>query len=791
MAVVALVTSGDRRIYALPGQLADVEKVYGGEYGDEEDQDDVPSSMRLPNELLQQIYSYLSPVDFNSARHACRTWYLASLDRELLTNMLKQGGWWSSMLSILAPMRTTPASNLGREDIMSKWIARECNLLSPQKSAFVEVSHTDFSAIVPGSVPGDLRGAMSFTVSLCGKFLMAAHGRVVYIYELNHVCFPERLLWALPFRRRQGMPLGLLRPATKILCPRRVISCSMDTSAERYSVAFLMEGRVGMVCDITTERTGTSSLASTPQSTELPVITSGSGSVSGVSSASTSLASSSQCACHEHLPSLPMPPEEGPRSVYRNICHPDDPPRSVAICPQRKCVAFGCSAGIELHWVDALTGQDLSRWFPLTSPSDFLYFLPPRRGVDTPRKLRLISSAAGLGNPMELLDGIIHGFSTSLLGSGSTAVVSCFDAEPWYMRHSRGISVEAGGPSREVDVDNDESLLSRNVPRDSPLRRLVAASADHFRAVPLSDGYHILFTDPRTGCLCLGTDAPVGSLTRLLRKVWFRPPSQAYSPMPLLYVAGSDTRHGVRVVATFAARPQHDGTPLDERTFPSDTGATEDSSQQLIVFYTVPPDVFHDIRRADAEARSAGYRPTESRRFGQQELTYGHINLVSDPFGQDSHYPVEVYGQVVATCGNLTEIALNSSPDLIIWAFAAEGWAKTWALNNGKNEPIINSAAHRDGSVRQADSDGDVVVAGPAPPETPSELSSLDFNLFDGSPISNSDREPTVLGPYSHGRRCHMLGEIWDMQGGEADAMRIDLVEEIGSITRVDIELLS
>ncbi|UKZ54054.1 hypothetical protein TrVGV298_007859 [Trichoderma virens] len=129
MAVVALVTSGDRRIYALPGQLADVEKVYGGEYGDEEDEDDVPGSMRLPNELLQQIYRKLSP-----------------------------GGWWSSMLAILSPMRTVPASNLSREDIMSKWIARECNLLNWQKSAFVEVGHTDFSAIVPGSVPGDLRG---------------------------------------------------------------------------------------------------------------------------------------------------------------------------------------------------------------------------------------------------------------------------------------------------------------------------------------------------------------------------------------------------------------------------------------------------------------------------------------------------------------------------------------------------------------------------------------------------------------------------------------------------------
>lgn len=36
MAVVALVTSGDRRIYALPGQLADVEMLYGGEYGEED-----------------------------------------------------------------------------------------------------------------------------------------------------------------------------------------------------------------------------------------------------------------------------------------------------------------------------------------------------------------------------------------------------------------------------------------------------------------------------------------------------------------------------------------------------------------------------------------------------------------------------------------------------------------------------------------------------------------------------------------------------------------------------------
>ncbi|KAL6872880.1 hypothetical protein J3F83DRAFT_731258 [Trichoderma novae-zelandiae] len=699
-------------------------------------------------------------------------------------------------------MRTAPASSLSREAIMSKWLARECSLLGEQqhqqqRPAFVEVGHTDFSAAVPGCMPGDLHGAMSFTVSLCGKFLMAVHGRVVYIYELNHVCFPERLLWALPIRRRQGMPLGLLRPVTRIVCPRRVISCSMDTSAERYSVAFLMEGRVGMVCDIMAERTGTSS-PSTPQTDEGPVAgefgtdasfastsaiasssTSASASASASASSSASAASSSTpCVCQDQLPCLPVPLEEGPRSVYRNICHPDDPPRSVAICPQRKCVAFGCSAGIELHWVDAMTGQDLSRWFPLTSPSDFLYFLPPRRGVDTPRKLRLISSAAGLGGPMDLLEGIVHGFGTSLLGTGSTAMVSCLDAESWYLRHGRDIYLEASGSNGRANMDDDERLLSRNVPRDSPLRRLVAASADHFRAVPLSDGHHILFTDPRTGSLCLGTDAPVGSLTRLLRKLWFRPPPQAYSPVPLLYTAGADTRHGVRVVATFAAGRRDDA----------------ESNQQLIVFYTVPPDIFHDIRRLDGEARSTGHRPRDDGRFGRPEPRYGSLDLLSDPFGDDCPYPVEIHGQVVAVCGNLTEIALNSSPDLIIWAFAAEGWAKTWALNTGRHEPALRSAAQRDGSIRQVDADGDVLMAGHAPLwGRYSGSSSLDFNLFDGAQASDFDdgEPPMAQGPYCWGKRCHVRGQIWEMQDDVADSLSIDMIEEIGSITRVNVELLS
>ncbi|PTB39298.1 hypothetical protein M441DRAFT_460177 [Trichoderma asperellum CBS 433.97] len=705
--------------------------VYGGEYGDEDEEPQISAAMKLPVELVQQVYQHLLP-----------------------------GGWWSSMTSILSPMRSTPMSNLSRESIMGKWLSRECSLLSLEKSAFVEVGCTDFSAAVPGSMPGDMRGAMNFTVSLCGRFLMAVHGRIAYIYELNHVCFPERLLWSLPIRRRQGLPLGLLRPVARILCPRRVISCSMDTSSERYSVAFLMEGRVGMVCDITTERTGSSSPASSsakanePTAAAEPGSGSGSGSGSRVSSVSVmSLSSSTQCICQERLVCYLVPLEDGPRSLYRNVCHPDDPPRAVAICPQRKCVAFGCGSGIELHWVDAMTGQNLSRWFPLTSPSDFLYFLPPRRGVDTPRKLRLISSAAGLGNPMDLLDGILHGFSTSLLGSGSTAIVSSLDSEPWHARREYGIPFAASGSSQDVDVDQDEDLLSTNVPQDSPIRRLAAASADHFRAVPLSDGYHILFTDPRTGNLCLGSDAPVGSLTRLLRKIWFRPPQQAYSPAPLLYAVGADTRHGVRVVATFAARRREEFFGV------SDIGVrrfdNRDSGKQLLVFYTVPPDIFYDMRRADSEARSTGYHSPEDREPGRSESRYSPVDIFSDPFEENSVYPMEIHGHVVATCGNLTEIALNSSPDLIIWAFAAEGWAKTWVLDIGRRTPIMRSAAQRDGSIRQVDADGDVIMTDSLPSlDSSSEMSSLDFNLFDGAPISDT-RGELVVSKTTTVRRCH------------------------------------
>lgn len=62
---------------------------------------------------------------------------------------------------------------------------------------------------------------------------------------------------------------------------------------------------------------------------------------------------------------------------------------------------------------------------------------------------------------------------------------------------------------------------------------------------------HILFTDPSTGLLCLGSDAPVGGPTKLIRKVWFQGPHSQGDAVA--YASGSDLSLGVRVVAAFGA----------------------------------------------------------------------------------------------------------------------------------------------------------------------------------------------------------------------------------------------
>ncbi|KAF2474668.1 uncharacterized protein BDR25DRAFT_280115, partial [Lindgomyces ingoldianus] len=557
-----------------------------------------PSAHSLPIEILQHIYSYLAPKGFNAARHTCHTWMRASLNKKLLATMLGRGGWWSSAeFNLNRRNRIATCSDFATrtsdEWFLSRRLSRECSLSGAwtgngldaprDHNAIVEVSQTEFTDLAngyPGS-EGRLSSGLIFTTSICGRLLLVARETLIFVYELQS---------------------AHLRPLTSVSCPRRVLSMSMDMSSGRNAIAALLEGRMGMVCELRLGHDSWENLSEIPmESHGHPCRSSAQSSIhtSGASEFEVSMDvadhgsfvrpySSRRSADEQEQTSFnsidvqsnhdaislqgtddqntygqnwinhtwnlklraapiveengihanstvgcarSIPIETGTSTFYRHLCSEDDPPRSVSICPQRRCVAFGCSAGIELHWVDALTEQSLSRWFPLTAPSDYLYFLPPRPGFESAKKLRLISSAA---HP-EDRPAISRKFFTS------RPTVSSF----W-------------GSFGFENIGNRSGI----------------ATCDHYRAVPLSDGHHVLFIDPPSGNLFLGCDAPLGGPTKLLRKILFIPPEQ--DQLPRIYTAAADLSWGARVAVVFGDN---------------------------IVLYSVPPDVF-TLSRLEQKAES-------------------------------------------------------------------------------------------------------------------------------------------------------------------------------------------
>ena len=187
-----------------------------------------------------------------------------------------------------------------------------------------------------------------------------------------------------------------------------------------------------------------------------------------------------------------------------------------------------------MYWVDALTGQDLNRWFPLTAPSDFLYFLPPRPGVDSAKKLRLISISAHPSDRPSICRRFFSNRPTLSLFWGS-------------------FGFENRGPSYASGV----------------------ANCDHYRAVPLSDGYHVLFTDPASSKLFLGSDAPPGGPTKILRKILLVP--REPDGVPRIYTTAADLNRGARIMVAFG---------------------------DTVVLYSIPPDIFF-LSKLEQKAESA------------------------------------------------------------------------------------------------------------------------------------------------------------------------------------------
>ncbi|EHY52172.1 hypothetical protein ABEF92_002801 [Exophiala dermatitidis] len=580
-----------------------------------------PALYRIPRELLQEIYSYLSPCDFDAARHTCRAWYLASLDAGIQKLMLQRNGCQDAFSADICCLKedsfgyprnysetvrqtqTLGPSVFGKEWICSKRLATENRLSSQWQrtdsgsgdgiSRLFLVKEVDFSAVLDQQSAEERH---MFTASACGNFVLVLQNNDILVYRL----------WDTE---------QALKPIVRLIAGTQALEVSMDTSSERYAVAALLEGRIGMLWDISENtsdvrrghevgeplnlglQTDIQSSARAPTSQLLhghvPVrshemhagaangyyvsplsLLRGTSSPGFVPSppfmwdehfpgqSGTHSGSSTHGDSDEESATTGIPIQARPTAIYTDLGSPEDPPRSVAICPNRKCVAFGCRLGIELHWVNALTGGDLSRWFPLAAPSDYLYFLPQRPGIDSRKKLRLISSAAG---PMTRHASKADASTSRLVNTPASAA---------YGRRQTLTRLFFGNLPFPTSATPVGSRSDPEMPteRDETQGVLRTVDCDHFRAVPISDGSHLLFTDPSSGLLCLGSDAPLGGPTKLVRKIMFMPPTtESVGPsVPLVYSAGKALEWGLRVVSFYA-------------------------NGELVLF-NVPSDLFHQIQ---------------------------------------------------------------------------------------------------------------------------------------------------------------------------------------------------
>ncbi|KAL8699925.1 MAG: hypothetical protein Q9224_001198, partial [Gallowayella concinna] len=490
----------------------------------------LPPVHALPAEIIKHVYAYLSPLELNAARHTCRKWMIASLEHRLLAKILDRAGFRNAVVADTARNEKL-GHPLGGEWRLSKRLAMECSLcagwtgngfmdgstaaspmylvltqdlapvgdLGKKNATSLRLSATvDFMGLLTAEHARrqDQSPLLHFTVSNCGKFLVVLDGSIMNVYCMRDL---------MSSGYQHGGHLELL---ISMVCPSLVLAVSMDTSQGRYAIAALLEDRKGVIIDVpelsllarmsssssprsehdTRNVTGAWDPKASPNATpttsqrlKLPIYTdvyhtSPPGSSPGI------------------LQPSPVPIQFIPHTLYRNLCSKTSPPLTVAIAPHRRCVAFGSSAGIELHWQDAMTGQELSRWLDLIGPAEHINFLPLGKvhEEDLGASLRLTASRAG---PIYYSDPV--GLD-----------------EAWDYEHCKFL-----------------------------------------HAVPLSDSRHLLYTDPNGGDLCLGTGVhyPFGS-PKPIKKLVLQGPERAFEDKvrwPRHYKTGTDLRWGARVVAGF------------------------------------------------------------------------------------------------------------------------------------------------------------------------------------------------------------------------------------------------
>jgi hypothetical protein len=663
-----------------------------------------PAANVTPPEILFQIFAMLSPRDFDNARRTCSQWMRVSLQKGLLESMMKRAGWWDAWQRDCQSAGT--ASGAGESLVwgLSKRFSTEC-LLSGRKnnverSGFLPTGVVDFSKLSRESLPKEspiyarsvfsgpshtpritaaLRDpafsrSLKFNVSSCGHYVLVATGCMLYVYHLRNRkrgdSQPHRLANKAPEEIFRDNDLDIL-PISSIGCPYEILSATIDTSTPRFVIAALLRGRIGMICDIKGAPVYPS--VDPPD----PLLKRSSGSVGqndaeddkALNELREAIASSATLV--EAGPQGDGRPAMSPRTVstrrnmkrltrtprkyYHDLCSAEDPPRSVSICPGRRCVAFGCGSGIELHWVDEKTHEDSRKLFPMSQPSEVLHFLPQRSEIDETTKLRLISSLAGPG------------------ASGC----QCY-------RSSNGEDVAC-----QFHLSTGVNSFTHWTPRKNGRLSLVKAThCHHYRAMPINDGLHILFIEPYTGLLCIGSDAPIGGPTSLTRALICVPPfgnnlDDAWKEerVPTVFAAGSDLSWGLRVVAAY---------------------------QDRIVLYSVPLDVFNVIRRererqgdgvmGDSDLARDWFLDNGRGQKRRGSLAQNHNGdwefLLSVSYRPTAMmWPLKIYGKEIGKMEKVVAFSIQTSHGGVrVWAFGAAGEARIFDIDTctSRSRPAID-----------------------------------------------------------------------------------------------------
>lgn len=619
-----------------------------------------PAANVSPAEILLDIFSMLAPRDFDNARRTCSQWMRVSLNEKLLKKMMQRAGWWDTWLQDCQTPRISTRFDESEVWRMSRRFSTECLLSGRdwgiEKPGFSTTTVVDFSGLSDArrksrssrlqpvlQVDDKARGVSTFCISSCSNYALVTTGCMIFVYHL----LGRR---SRPASGTESSDVNLTL-ISRISCPFDVLSAAIDTSQSRFTIGALLCNRVGMMCNLD---------------------------MTGVKNSATSLPKSTVAPTSRHF--------------FYDICTVNNPPRTVAVCPGRRLVAFGCSSGIEIHSVNETTHNEQRKHFTLPQPSEVLHFLSST--TETPSELRLISSLSGPG---------FHECKCPSLPSPS----------PSFSSPSSSPKIELKNNQFHFLADV-QSFSRRRIPH-APSRSFVRAThCHHYRAVPLNDGFHIVFIEPRTSLLCIGTDSPIGGPTSLARAFVCVPPtstcakqrhvkpsrpshifsspstepsSSTTPPIPTIFAAGSDLRWGLRVVAAYGDR---------------------------LVLYSIPLDVYNVICKerehqaegvmGDSDLARDWYIDSEQPRKRRESLVQNQNGdwefLLSVSYQPTATmWPFKIYGKDIGTVKGTVELSVQSSQGGVrVWAFGDDGKASVLDIDTG-DAPTQSIGTAQDGTL--------------------------------------------------------------------------------------------